>query len=192
MVVSGALSLGPTYHATVALLLFPLPSFLFRSFSFSLFHSEPSWLNPRLSYFTVKIVECSFRARGLCSFTRRKYSQSKHASELSISLSRAFSDFLDELSRDLPSEALMHPEERFGNVRFGSSSFFSVFYFSISLSLAFWFQSQVKGGRIGHVDEFSSAVSMQVDCFSSRKEFLKSLKLMKHSINKYTFVKKLP
>lgn len=117
----------------------PLPSSLFRSFSFSLFHSEPSWLNPRLSYFTVKIVECSFRARGLCSFTRRKYSQSKHASELSISLSRAFSDFLDELSRDLPSEALMHPEERFGNVRFGSSSFFSVFYFSISLSLVFWF-----------------------------------------------------
>lgn len=115
--------------------LFPLPSFLFRSFSFSLFHSEPSWLNPRLSYFTVKIVECSFRARGLCSFTRRKCSQSKHASQLSISLSRAFSDFLDELSRDLPSEALMHPEERFGNV----SSIFSVFYFSISLSLTFWF-----------------------------------------------------
>lgn len=64
MVVSGALSLGLTYHAMLLLPLWPGSLFLSSLFLF-LLASRPSWLNPRLSYFTVKIVEYSFRLRGL-------------------------------------------------------------------------------------------------------------------------------
>ena len=105
MVVSGALSLGPTYHATLSSLSLSLSLSLFRS-SFSRFHAEPSWLNPRLSYFTVKIVECSVRA-----VSREENAPTVEARlsmpppPLSLSLVplsvRAFSDFLSTI---LPSE----------------------------------------------------------------------------------------
>lgn len=73
--------------------------------SFSRFHAEPSWLNPRLSYFTVKIVECSFRASvPFVQFHAKKMLAVEARPSLSLSLSvRAFSDFLSAI---LPSEEL--------------------------------------------------------------------------------------
>lgn len=71
MVVSGALSLGPTaYHgaltphpfpssvSSLSLLLSSLPRFL------ALCAPRLSRLNPRLSYFAAKIVECAFQLKG--------------------------------------------------------------------------------------------------------------------------------
>lgn len=60
MVVSGALSLGATYHAL---------SLSLRLFSFcSTLLAEAT----RLSYFTVKIVECSFREAAVRAVSREE------------------------------------------------------------------------------------------------------------------------
>lgn len=88
MVVSGALSLGPTYHGHSLAPSIPWSSYLasvtlsrLLTRLFFSFHSRLTTLLAEpstVSYFTVKIVEYSFRARGCrsCSFTRRKCSQS--------------------------------------------------------------------------------------------------------------------
>jgi len=84
MVVSGALSLGSTYHGALTAYLFPSPvSTLSLSLALSrsprflvLCASRLFQLNPRLSYFAAKIVECVFQLKG-SGLTSRFYAPTK-------------------------------------------------------------------------------------------------------------------